>query len=227
MVPSCRARRDRACRPERTRRTGRRYFGLPVAAAPGTPTCWPTWCAPTRVSCGRWSGTRRWWRDQGHRARPPEPDLGPAAAAAADAFGAAGSGCCSVKSSIILCSSVRRPSILTMSAATASAGAICPLWTANSVTAGHRRIGRRRDLRRARSPRRSERASPGVCRTAKVEMVRSIGADHVIDYTRDDIFDGAQRYDVILDIGRHHLFGDGRTVARCHRSAAPGSQTET
>ena len=29
----------------------------------------------------------------------------------------------------------------------------------------------------------------GLCRTTKVEMVRPIGADHVIDYTRDDIFD--------------------------------------
>lgn len=41
----------------------------------------------------------------------------------------------------------------------------------------------------------------GVCSTAKVEMVRSIGADHVIDYTREDFSEGDQRYDVILDIG--------------------------
>ena len=41
----------------------------------------------------------------------------------------------------------------------------------------------------------------GVCSTPKVDMVRSIGADHVIDYTRADIGDGEQRYDVILDIG--------------------------
>ena len=41
----------------------------------------------------------------------------------------------------------------------------------------------------------------GVCSTAKVDLVRSIGADHVIDYTRDDIADGAHRYDVIIDIG--------------------------
>jgi len=41
----------------------------------------------------------------------------------------------------------------------------------------------------------------GVCSTAKVEMVRSIGADHVIDYTREDVADGGPRYDVILDIG--------------------------
>jgi NADPH:quinone reductase-like Zn-dependent oxidoreductase len=41
----------------------------------------------------------------------------------------------------------------------------------------------------------------GVCSTTKVDMVRSIGADHVIDYTRADFADGQQRYDVILDIG--------------------------
>ena len=41
----------------------------------------------------------------------------------------------------------------------------------------------------------------GVCSTTKVDMVRSIGADHVIDYTRADFADGEQRYDVILDIG--------------------------
>jgi len=41
----------------------------------------------------------------------------------------------------------------------------------------------------------------GVCRTSKVELVRSLGADHVVDYTRDDFADGTRRYDVILDIG--------------------------
>jgi NADPH:quinone reductase-like Zn-dependent oxidoreductase len=41
----------------------------------------------------------------------------------------------------------------------------------------------------------------GVCSTAKVDMVRSVGADHVVDYTRDDFADGEHRYEVILDIG--------------------------
>jgi NADPH:quinone reductase-like Zn-dependent oxidoreductase len=40
----------------------------------------------------------------------------------------------------------------------------------------------------------------GVCSTAKTELVRSIGADHLIDYTRDDPIDGREVYDVILDI---------------------------
>jgi NADPH:quinone reductase-like Zn-dependent oxidoreductase len=39
----------------------------------------------------------------------------------------------------------------------------------------------------------------GVCSTKNVELVRSIGADHVIDYTEEDFRDGDERYDVILD----------------------------
>ena len=41
----------------------------------------------------------------------------------------------------------------------------------------------------------------GVCSTAKADLVRSIGADRVIDYTCDDIADSEHRYDVILDTG--------------------------
>jgi len=41
----------------------------------------------------------------------------------------------------------------------------------------------------------------GVCSTGKTDLVRSIGADHVIDYTREDFADGRHRYDLILDIG--------------------------
>jgi NADPH:quinone reductase-like Zn-dependent oxidoreductase len=40
----------------------------------------------------------------------------------------------------------------------------------------------------------------GVASTAKLDLVRSIGADRVLDYTRDDMLEG-QRYDLILDIG--------------------------
>jgi NADPH:quinone reductase-like Zn-dependent oxidoreductase len=41
----------------------------------------------------------------------------------------------------------------------------------------------------------------GVCGPSKVDLVRSIGADHVIDYSVEDIADSKRRYDVILDIG--------------------------
>lgn len=41
----------------------------------------------------------------------------------------------------------------------------------------------------------------GVCSTAKLELVRSLGAAHVIDYTTDDFADGTTRYDVVIDIG--------------------------
>jgi NADPH:quinone reductase-like Zn-dependent oxidoreductase len=40
----------------------------------------------------------------------------------------------------------------------------------------------------------------GICSSAKLDLVRSIGADDVIDYTREDFTDGARRYDLILDM---------------------------
>ena len=40
----------------------------------------------------------------------------------------------------------------------------------------------------------------GVSSTTKLDLVRSLGADHVIDYTQEDFADGAHRYDLILDI---------------------------
>ena len=50
----------------------------------------------------------------------------------------------------------------------------------------------------------------GVCSTRNVEMVRSIGADHVIDYTREDLTQKDQRYDFILDNVANHSLSDLR-----------------
>ncbi|TDB39114.1 MAG: NAD(P)-dependent alcohol dehydrogenase [Actinobacteria bacterium] len=52
----------------------------------------------------------------------------------------------------------------------------------------------------------------GVCSTRNVEMVRSIGADHVIDYTKEDFTKGSARYDVILDNVGSHSLSDTRRV---------------
>jgi len=41
----------------------------------------------------------------------------------------------------------------------------------------------------------------GVCSTAKMDLVLAMGADHVIDYTREDVTSGLHRYDVVMDIG--------------------------
>jgi NADPH:quinone reductase-like Zn-dependent oxidoreductase len=50
----------------------------------------------------------------------------------------------------------------------------------------------------------------GVCSTTKTDLVQSIGADHVIDYTRAGIADGAHRYDVIIDTGGNRTLGQLR-----------------
>jgi NADPH:quinone reductase-like Zn-dependent oxidoreductase len=55
----------------------------------------------------------------------------------------------------------------------------------------------------------------GVCSTTKTDLVRSIGADRVIDYTREDFADGRNRYDLILDIAGN------RSLSYLRRALAP------
>lgn len=50
----------------------------------------------------------------------------------------------------------------------------------------------------------------GVCSTRNVDMVRSIGADHVVDYTQEDFTQSGQRYDLILDNVANRSFSDLR-----------------
>jgi NADPH:quinone reductase-like Zn-dependent oxidoreductase len=52
----------------------------------------------------------------------------------------------------------------------------------------------------------------GVCSTRNVEIVRSIGAQQVIDYTREDFTTGTERYDLILDCVGNHSFSARRRV---------------
>lgn len=51
-----------------------------------------------------------------------------------------------------------------------------------------------------------------VCSARKMDMVRSIGADHVIDYAQEDFTRNGQRYDRILDVAAH------RSIFECRRA---------
>ena len=55
----------------------------------------------------------------------------------------------------------------------------------------------------------------GVCSTTNVDMVRSIGADHVIDYTREDFVQSGRYYDLILDMAGTH------SLSECRRALTP------
>ena len=58
----------------------------------------------------------------------------------------------------------------------------------------------------------------GVCSTAKLDVVRALGADHVIDYTSEDFASGAHRYDAILDTGGN------RRLSHLRRALTPSGR---
>ncbi|MFC4014224.1 NAD(P)-dependent alcohol dehydrogenase [Nonomuraea purpurea] len=55
----------------------------------------------------------------------------------------------------------------------------------------------------------------GVCSTSKVELVRSIGADDIVDYTVEDFADGKRRYDLIIDMASN------RSLTHLRRALTP------
>lgn len=63
----------------------------------------------------------------------------------------------------------------------------------------------------------------GVCSTRNLEMVRSIGADHVIDYKHEDYTQNGQRYDLIIDmVGNHSLSENRRALTPAGRLVMVG-----
>ncbi len=63
----------------------------------------------------------------------------------------------------------------------------------------------------------------GVCSAAKMEMVRSIGADHVVDYSKEDFTQGSRKYDIILDNAASQAFSDLKKVLTSNGIILPNS----
>ncbi|MEZ5284345.1 MAG: zinc-binding dehydrogenase [Vicinamibacterales bacterium] len=81
--------------------------------------------------------------------------------------------------------------------------------------ARHRRGRRRRRVQRAAGAGAGATVT-GVCSTGKIDLVRALGAEDVIDYTRTGIADGGRRWDVIVDTA-----GANRPLSELRRALAP------
>lgn len=67
----------------------------------------------------------------------------------------------------------------------------------------------------------------GVRSTAKLDAVRALGADHLVDYTTDDFADGQHRYDVVFDIGGNRPLSDlRRALTRRGRLVIVGGEND-
>jgi NADPH:quinone reductase-like Zn-dependent oxidoreductase len=63
----------------------------------------------------------------------------------------------------------------------------------------------------------------GVCSTRNVDLIRSIGADHAVDYTQTDFTKGEQRYDLVFDNVANRSFSDLRRVLSAQGTIIPNS----
>ena len=87
-------------------------------------------------------------------------------------------------------------------------------------SADQRRIWRRRDVR-AQIAKAFDTEVTAVCSTRNVEIARTLGADHVIDYTKEDFTKREERYDLLFDNVNNHSFSERRRLLKPRRHLRP------